>query len=573
MNPFRYGLMVVLAMLVVFPMAAKNKIHVNVVVTTPQQVQFDYFFDEALRQRLANHWDAAFDLLQTCQRMEPANAEVKFELAKCYMQARKSDQAIASLVQACQDDPQNNWYKTALAEQYLAVQKIDQAITTYQAILKVDPQNEDAVMMLISIYTQTGKLSLAIDELNQLEKIQGMSQDITVEKARLYFMMHQNKKGIEEVDKLVEAYPHELKFQVLRGDIYLQQGMKKDALAAYQNVLSIDPNQGDALYSLSKYYKAVGDTTSMMRVLDQMMQNKNVELDTKLSVLKDLVANPSDVQKVHDFLPELLAMYPDEESLHNYQYLFLMMQQKTKEAEAELHTMLDLNPQNKVTWMRLLEMQLQQEKFSKADSLCTKALTYFPKDPDLYFFKSVALFQLNHFRQVIALCHKTLPLIPDENLNLRAQVYSQMGDTYYRLGEKDSTFWAYDQALKYQPNNVGTLNNYAYYLSLEKRDLQKAENMSARTIKAEPTNATFLDTYAWIFFVEGNYALAKIYENQAIENGGDKNADVLAHYGDILYLSGAVDEAVTWWQKSIDAGNTSPVVKKEVETKTYIPQP
>lgn len=573
MNPFRYSLIAVLVTLVIFPSAAKNKTHVPVVATTPQQVQFDYYFDEALRQRLANHWDAAFDLLQTCQRIEPTNAEVQFELSKCYQQANKSVQAITSLEQACQDDPQNNWYKAALAQQYLAAQKIDQAVATYQAMLKVDPQDEDAVMMLISIYTQTDKLTLAIDELNQLEKIQGMSQDITVEKARLYFMMHQNKKGIEEVNRLIEAYPHELKFQVLRGDIYLQQGMKKEALAAYKNVLSVDPNQGDALYSLSKYYKAVGDTTNMMQVLDQMMKNKNVELDTKLAVLKDLVANPADVQKVHDFLPGLLAMYPDEESLHNYQYLFLMMQQKTQEAETELHTMLDLNPQNKVTWMRLLEMQLQQEKFAKADSLCSKALTYFPKDPDLYFFKSVALFQLNHFRQVITLCHKTLPLIPDENLNLRAQVYSQMGDTYYRLGEKDSTFWAYDQALKYQPNNVGTLNNYAYYLSLEKRDLQKAENMSAQTIKAEPSNATFLDTYAWIFFVEGNYPLAKIYSQQAIDNGGDKNADVMEHYADILYMSGDHEQAVTWWQKSLDAGNTSAVVKKEIETKRYIAQP
>jgi tetratricopeptide (TPR) repeat protein len=120
---------------------------------------------------------------------------------------------------------------------------------------------------------------------------------------------------------------------------------------------------------------------------------------------------------------------------------------------------------------------------------------------------------------------------------------------------------------------VGTLNNYAYYLSLEKRDLQKAENMSAQTIKAEPNNATYLDTYAWIFFVEGNYSLAKIYSKQAIDNGGDTNADVLEHYGDILYMSGDHDEAITWWQKSIDAGNTSSNIKNEVTTKTYIPQP
>jgi tetratricopeptide (TPR) repeat protein len=573
MSLFRQILSVALVTLIVFPIAAKSKLSVDVVVTTPQKVQFDYYLDEALRQRLANHWDAAFDLLQMCQRLEPTNGVVKFELSKCYLQAQKREKAIALLVQACQDDPQNNWYKSALANQYLADQKIDQAIATYHAMLKVNPQDDDVVMMLISIYTQSGKLLLAIDELNQLERIQGMSQDITVEKARLYFMMHQNKKGIEEVDKLINVYPHELKYQVLRGDIYLEQGLKKNALDVYRHVLSIDPNQGDALYSLSKYYKTIGDTVTMMRVLDQMMKNKNVEIDTKLAVLKDLDSNPSDIQKVHVFLPKLLTMYPDEESLHNYQYLFLMMQQKSKEAIVELYTMLDLNPQNKVTWMRLLEMLLQQEKFSVTDSLCAKALTYFPNDPDFYFFKSVAMFQLGNFQNVIMLCHYTLPLIPDENLNLRSQVFSQMGDTYYRLGEKDSTFWAYDQALKYQPNNVGTLNNYAYYLSLEKHDLQKAENMSAQTIKAEPNNATFLDTYAWIFFVEGNYSLAKIYGKQAIDNGGDANADVLEHYGDILYMSGDHDQAVAWWQKSIDAGNASATIKKEVTTKTYIPQP
>ncbi|MGC9150270.1 MAG: tetratricopeptide repeat protein [Microbacter sp.] len=573
MNLVRKGMMFVFALSVVVTLSAKEKPTVKVVEVTPKQVQFDYFFDEALRERLAGHWDAAYDLLQLCEKLQPTNAEVQFELSKCFLQARNSRKTLASLEKACLYSPENNWYKSALAEQYLVNQQIDHAIATYQAILKNDPLNEDAVMMLISIYTQTGKLSSAIEALNQLEKIQGMSQDITVEKARLYFMMHQNKKGIDEVNRLIGTYPYELRYQVLRGDIYLEQGMKKDALAEYQHVLSINPNQGDALYSLAKYYKSENDTTKMMQVLDQMMKNKQVDLDVKLAVLKDLVTNPADVQRVQKFLPELLSMYPDEPSLHSYQYQFDMMKNDTIAAESELKTMLDLNPQDKVSWMRMLDLQLQKSQFVKADSLCSVALSYFPNDPDLYFFKSVALFQLNHFHQVLTYCRKALPLIPDENLNLRSQVYSQMGDTYFRIGEKDSTFWAYDQALKYQPNNIGTLNNYAYYLALEKRDLQKAENMSAKTIKAEPNNATFLDTYAWVFFVEGNYALAKIYAQQAMDNGGNKNPDILEHYGDILYMSGDHEQAVAMWQKSIEAGNTSAIVKKEVETKSYIPAP
>ena len=551
--------------------AKKPTIH-PVEALTPADIKFNYYFGDALRERQAGHFDAAIDLLYACNRLKSGDGNVMYELSKIYSIQKKQDLAIASLEQASSADPNNVWFKMALAEQYLTAQQVEKAVDVYKMIVKIDPENDDALMMLISIYTQSEKFNEAIAALNQLEKVQGMGQEITMEKARLYFALNQNKKGITEIDRLIKAYPHEVKYQVLRGDIYLDQKMQKEALDCYQQVLNNDPNNGDALYSLSKYYKSAGDSVAMMSTLDQMMRNKNVELEAKLSVLKDLVARPTDVQKVEGYLSSLLEMYPEEESLHNYNYLFLLLRQKKELAENELHIMLDLNPQNKVTWMRLIDLKIKAENFPAIDSLCTKALSYFPDDVDFYFYKAIALFQLGQYRQTIDYCNKAIKIVPDENIALRSQVYTQLGDTYYKLGQKDSTFAAYTQSLKYQPNNIGTLNNYAYYLSLEKRDLQKAESMSAKTVTAEPTNATYLDTYAWIFFVEANYILAKIYEKQAIENGGEKSPEVLEHYGDILYMSGEKEESVTWWIKSLKAGNTSAILKKKIETKSYIAQ-
>jgi len=551
--------------------AKKPTIH-PVEALTPADIKFNYYFGDALRERQAGHFDAAIDLLYACNRLKSGDGNVMYELSKIYSIQKKQDLAIASLEQASSADPNNVWFKMALAEQYLTAQQVEKAVDVYKMIVKIDPENDDALMMLISIYTQSEKFNEAIAALNQLEKVQGMGQEITMEKARLYFALNQNKKGIAEIDRLIKAYPHEVKYQVLRGDIYLDQKMQKEALDCYQQVLNNDPNNGDALYSLSKYYKSTGDSVAMMSTLDQMMRNKNVELEAKLSVLKDLVARPTDVQKVEGYLSSLLEMYPEEESLHNYNYLFLLLRQKKELAENELHIMLDLNPQNKVTWMRLIDLKIKAENFPAIDSLCAKALSYFPDDVDFYFYKAIALFQLGQYRQTIDYCNKAIKIVPDENIALRSQVYTQLGDTYYKLGQKDSTFAAYTQSLKYQPNNIGTLNNYAYYLSLEKRDLQKAESMSAKTVTAEPTNATYLDTYAWIFFVEANYILAKIYEKQAIENGGEKSPEVLEHYGDILYMSGEKEESVTWWIKSLKAGNTSAILKKKIETKSYIAQ-
>lgn len=565
--------LVILALCVSFSLqmsASKKVVQKHIEEATPVDIQFNYFFDDALRERLSGHYDAAIDLLNNCNRIKPNDGNVMYELSKIYVLTKQTDKAITCLEKATVAQPENLWFKTALAEQYLSSQKIDKAVEVYNAIVKIDPENDEALMMLINIYSQSEKYNEAIGALNMLEKVQGMNQDITMEKARLYFMQNQNKKGIAEIDKLVKVYPNEAKYQVLRGDIYLDQKMQKEALVCYQQVLNNDPNNGDALFSLSKYYKAVGDTVSMMSVLDQMMRNKNVDLEPKLAVLKDLVTRPSEMQKVEGYLSSLLEMYPEEESLHNYNYLFLMMRQKNDAAENELKIMLDLNPQNKVTWMRMIDMKIKQENFTAIDSLCSKALGYFADDVDFYFYKAIALYQSGKYKEAISHCNKALQLVPDENIVMRSQIYTQLGDTYYKLGMKDSTFVSYTQSLKYQPNNIGTLNNYAYYLSLEKRELQKAESMSAKTVAAEPTNATYLDTYAWIFFVEGNYSLAKIYEKQAIDNGGDKSPEVLEHYGDILFMAGEKEEALVWWQKAVNAGNNSPLLKKKIETKSYL---
>ena len=85
---------------------------------------------------------------------------------------------------------------------------------------------------------------------------------------------------------------------------------------------------------------------------------------------------------------------------------------------------------------------------------------------------------------------------------------------------------------------------------MEKKQLDKAEEMSYRTVKAEPNNATYLDTYAWILFEKGKYVEARIYIDQALLNGGDKSSVVVEHCGDIYYLNGEHEKAVEYWKQS-----------------------
>ena len=138
------------------------------------------------------------------------------------------------------------------------------------------------------------------------------------------------------------------------------------------------------------------------------------------------------------------------------------------------------------------------------------------------------------------------------------------------MGKQEQAYKAYDEALKYNEQNIAVLNNYSYFLSLEKKDLKKAERMSAQCIRLEPDNATYLDTYAWIFFVQGNYTLAKIYIESALSKDTTNSSELVDHYGDILFQNGEVEKAVEQWKKAKEMGKESKVLDRKIAQRKYI---
>jgi len=204
------------------------------------------------------------------------------------------------------------------------------------------------------------------------------------------------------------------------------------------------------------------------------------------------------------------------------------------------------------------------------------AIENLPKLPIWYFYRGIAQFQLADYREALASYQTGLPLITAEQSDLKSDFYSQIADIYFKLEKKDSAFVNYEASLAANPKNIMVMNNYAYYLSLDKTDLKKAERMSSKTVELEPKNSTYLDTYAWILYQEGNYSLAKFYIERAIDNM-PKNEDsgvILEHYGDILWMNGKDTgkddaKALEMWKKSYDAGNKTDTLKDKITNKGW----
>ena len=146
-----------------------------------------------------------------------------------------------------------------------------------------------------------------------------------------------------------------------------------------------------------------------------------------------------------------------------------------------------------------------------------------------------------------------------------------MGDILHDKGLAEEAYAAYDSCLQWKDDNLGCLNNYAYYLSEEDRELAKAEQMSYRTVQAEPDNATFLDTYAWILFKRKKYAEAMQYINMAVDNDTTKSAVIIEHAGDIHAVNGDTDGAVKFWQQALEAGaENDKAIRRKIKLKKYV---
>jgi tetratricopeptide (TPR) repeat protein len=145
-----------------------------------------------------------------------------------------------------------------------------------------------------------------------------------------------------------------------------------------------------------------------------------------------------------------------------------------------------------------------------------------------------------------------------------AEFHSLHGDALHGANRNQEAFNAYENSLRYNPDNSGVLNNYAYYLALENRDLDKAVEMAEKANALSPDNPTFLDTYAWTLYKRGQYPEALMQMEKAIKLQEKPGAVEMEHFGDILYQLGRIDEAKKWWNQANEIGGGSDLLQKKV---------
>lgn len=545
-------------------------------LTPEQQRKYDYFFLEAMRLKEKKDYASAFGLLQHCLDIHPNAASALYEVSQYYMFLRQVPQGQEALEKAVANAPDNYWYSQGLASLYQQQNELDKAVTLLEQMVVRFPAKQDPLFNLLDLYGRQEKYDEVISTLNRLEKRMGKNEQLSMEKFRIYLQMKDDKKAFQEIESLVQEYPMDMRYQVILGDVYLQNGKKQEAYDVYQKVLAAEPDNPMAIFSMASYYKQTGQEELYQQQLDTLLLNKKVTPDTKVGVMRQMIVENEQADKdstqIIALFDRIMKQEQDDPQIPMLYAQYLLSKNMEAESVPVLEQVVDLDPTNNAARMMLIGAAVKKEDYKQIIKVCEPGIEATPDALEFYYYLAVAYNQAEKPDSVISICKRALEhKTADGKKEIVSDFYSILGDMYHTQKQMKEAYAAYDSALVYNPSNIGALNNYAYYLSVERRDLDKAEEMSYKTVKAEPNNATYLDTYAWILFEKGNYAEARIYIDNAMKSeGGDKSDVIVEHCGDIYYMTGDVDGALTYWKKALEMGSESKTLKQKIEKKKYI---
>lgn len=449
--------------------------------------KYDYTYLEAVRQKDMGNYVLAFELYKRCLEMDPDASEAHYGIGNLYMGMKMDSLALVHLTKATELEPGNTEYLEHLAQAYLYQNEVDSGVAAYERLSEIVPDNTEYLGILIQIYDQLHDYEKMLEVLGRLEVQEGQSERITLAKMQAHSLMGNMEGAYKEIKQLADGHPYEIAYRVLMGNWLLNNGRKKEALKTFEDALKDDPNNAQAQLSLMDYYRTMKEDARADSLLEGLLVNPNTDSGTRTILLGEWTKSHSDA--------------PSEE---------------TKKL---LNKVLEVAPENISARLQLIQILWSDSIDETVVRECRKAVEYIPGEVMLYYYLGVAEFVNKHYEDAISSLTSGVENKKDDTPKpLMGELFVMLGDSYHKIGKMEEAYAAYDSCLVYTPDMVMCLNNYAYFLSIEKRDLKRAEEMSYKAITAEPNNAIYLDTYAWILYQEGNYADAKTYIDMAIKN-------------------------------------------------------
>lgn len=550
------------------------------------QTRVDYFLMEAGKSRMRQDWSQAMMLYRHALDVNPNSPEALYQLGRMSFYIHEDSIGEKYMHRAIGIDSINTSYMESLAAIYLRTNRAEQALPLLEKMSTLEPRRTDVLSHLATYYGETGRLEDAVKTLDRWETLEGKIPQLSYEKYTLYNQMGDSVRAFNELEALCNEFPSDMTHRVRMGYQYQLHGNMKVASRIYDEVRNSEPHNPQLQIAMMAYYDALGQKERADAMRDSMMFDVQADKSLRYALLQNYIQSLANDAKsdslVADRFDRLFELdSTDVEIMDIYASWLTYFDKPDSVICPVMQRMLRVAPDNEMATQWLLQYFARKQEFASLEEICRRGTNYHPENLAYHYFLGMTFSELGKEQDALDAWQKGLKLRnPQTSPTLISNVFTASGDMYFKMNRMRESFCAYDSALVYNKDNILALNNYAYFLSLRKENLDKAEQMSFRTIKAEPDNVTYLDTYAWILFMRGEYAEASHYMDRVVSPDSTENAlladssissTVLEHAADIAWFNGDTGRACYLWELAVKRGDddVTATLRKKSRKRRY----
>lgn len=538
-----------------------------------EQIRANRLFIDGQRYMMLEDFDRAYFYFKKSLEIAPKEPATNFKIAEILLRANQVDEALDYGMKAVAADPGNKYYRLVMAEVYTKQGQPLKAAEILEDLMANTTENQNYILDLASLYLSAGDMDNALSALDRAEEYYGVIDQLIFQKQRIYLRRNNLKAAVEEGKKLINSSPGNAQYVISLVEILFNNGKSEDAIALIEENLTAYPNQAELQMAAYALYRERGDVITAEDFIKTAFANPDLEPSIKAKAFAEILQEMRTErrERLLDNLQEsMLAYNSNDADVLTVVGDRLLFSNKKEEALELYRKSLQINPSNAQVLQGVITNLFEStQDFATIETYTVMAVDEFPERPEFWFFDGTAKLAQKKGEPAVESLEKAIELNRGRNKQLELLAMASLGDALHQAGKKEEAFEAYDKVLAEKPDDEHVLNNYAYFLSLSKRDLEKAKKMSEGLVKRFPKNATYLDTHAWVLFQLKEYEDARKYMERALENEENPSGVMFEHYGDILYHLGKRNEALTYWKKAEGGDDISEFLNKKIRDQKY----
>jgi len=502
--------------------------------------EYYYAFTEATRYMIYQLYNQAVGLYTKCLEYNPGSAAIKYQLSKIYYRTGFLEEAKRFGTEAWKSERSNRWYLVNLISIYQTTNSFDSAIMYSNELIKLEPERGENYLNLAILYQINGEYRKALNLLGRIEQDFGSRLEVFTLRYNVYLSLKDNKRAIKQLYLAHEKSSDNLSIIGLIAEFYGDAGIEDSAARYYNELLKADNRDPVSVFSYLDYLVEFRKYREALHYFNNSINKQIVSKEQTTGYLINKLESEEKILANKAFYDSAMATYYllDEEDLRVNAVVvdYYLKVKNYEEAAGKLKKMIARNERNYRIWEQLL---FAENIINQYDSLLThseKVIDLFEDQPVPYLYAGIACLQKKDYSKALKFLEKGIKYVEGGNIYLQYCIF--MAEAYNGMQNREKSFEYYEKALSIDNTNDLVLNNYAYFLSLEGKELIKAESMSKQTIKRNKFNAVYLDTYAWILYKMEKTGKAKSYIRKAIKHGGESDSDIKEHYNTIFNIEG-----------------------------------